>query len=145
MARRPLLLLLPLLATTCASQRSRIDALERRVAALEREDEAPPQAASGPARSTEVVADASRDADAQALAAIPEIGVESCDTYIEKYSRCVMTLPAKARSQLIEALSESAAAWKDAANGPVREKLSDACAAAIDSAAKATAPLGCEW
>ena len=74
------------------------------------------------------------------------IGVPECDRYIESYRRCIMSkVPPAARAQMIEAMDQSAEAWAEAANGPARDGLATACAAAYKAAADATSSMGCEF
>jgi len=77
----------------------------------------------------------------------PEIiGIAACDEYIEKFTRCIQAkVPEAARTQMMEAMKQSVAAWKEAAASPAKDALEPACKAALDAAKQATAAMGCEW
>jgi hypothetical protein len=75
-----------------------------------------------------------------------KIGVPECDEYIEKYMKCIEEkMPEAAREQTKQAMQQSVDAWKEAASGPGKDQLADACKAALDAAKKGTEALGCEW
>jgi hypothetical protein len=74
------------------------------------------------------------------------IGVPACDEYINRYVKCIEDkVPEAARSQMMDAMEQSAKAWKEAAQGPGADGLATACRAALDAAKQATASMGCEW
>ena len=90
---------------------------------------------------TAPVAPVSQDVDAAR-----RIGVSECDRYIESYTKCITTkVPAAARTQMLDALDQTIQAWAEAANGPARDGLAIACAAANKAAGEATASMGCEF
>jgi uncharacterized coiled-coil protein SlyX len=74
------------------------------------------------------------------------IGIPECDEYITKYTKCIADkVPEAARESMMDAMDQSKKAWKEAASGPARKQLGEACKAALEAAATATAAMGCEW
>jgi uncharacterized coiled-coil protein SlyX len=77
---------------------------------------------------------------------IVKSGVKACDEYLAKYMKCISSkVPAAARESMLDALVQSSKAWKEAAEGPAREGLENACKASFDAAKQATESMGCEW
>lgn len=73
------------------------------------------------------------------------IGVPQCDDYISQYVVCVKEhVPPEAKLQILSAIATSIAAWKEAA-AESGEKLAGTCEAALETARKATADMGCTW
>jgi hypothetical protein len=99
--------------------------------------------------------DAPAKADGEAKADAPaeggggggdKIGVEVCDDYIAKYSKCIEEkVPEAARQQMRDAVQQSIKVWKQAADGPAKDGLPTACNAALDAAKQATSTMGCTW
>ncbi len=84
--------------------------------------------------------------EVEASSEIVKSGVKACDDYIEKYTKCISSkVPEAARKSMLEAMAQSSKAWKEAAEGPAREGLENACKAAFDAAKQATEAMGCEW
>ncbi|MBX7084332.1 MAG: hypothetical protein K1X88_34315 [Nannocystaceae bacterium] len=76
----------------------------------------------------------------------PSVGVPECDEYITKYARCISDkLPESSRGAMLDAMKQAAEAWKEAAAGPAKDSLADACKAALDAARDATKAMGCVW
>lgn len=74
-----------------------------------------------------------------------EIGVPACDDYLRKYLACVASMPETARKPMMDAIETTADAWRDAAAGPARDAMAQACEAASEAAGKAFASMGCKW
>jgi hypothetical protein len=74
------------------------------------------------------------------------IGIPECDEYLTRYAKCIEDkLPEAAKSQMNDAMAQTAKAWQEAAAGPAKDGLGPACKAALDAAKQATASMGCEW
>ncbi|MEM6990612.1 MAG: hypothetical protein AAF721_08950 [Myxococcota bacterium] len=127
-----------------------VEALERRVAELERQ-EAPAQ----PSRDDELaelrlqvaaMADQLRSMHAalEDIGAIVPvvIGVRECDVYLARYERCIeRRIPEQHRETTRAALRTAADAWRKAAEAEInREALAAACMNATDAVAKS-----CGW
>lgn len=101
------------------------------------------------ARAGGEAAPVSPGAEARPAAAPPpdgKVGVAECDEYIEKYTECLMAkLPDKARPLMLDAMDQSARAWRDAAAGPAKDGVAATCRIAIEAAKQATASMGCSW
>ncbi|HET6584528.1 MAG TPA: hypothetical protein VFG69_13795 [Nannocystaceae bacterium] len=75
-----------------------------------------------------------------------KIGIAACDDYIAKYTQCIEdNVPEGARASMMEAMAQTAKLWKDAARGPAKASLAEACETARDAAAKETESMGCKW
>lgn len=78
--------------------------------------------------------------------ALASTGIAVCDEYIAKYIVCISDkVPDAARKPMMDALEESANAWREAAHSPARDGLETACRTAIDAARQATAGMGCSF
>jgi hypothetical protein len=74
------------------------------------------------------------------------VGVATCDEYLTKYHRCIQEhAPEAARQPMLDAMKQTAEAWREAARGPAGEGLDTACRAALDAVKQATSSMGCEW
>ena len=74
------------------------------------------------------------------------VGIPECDEYITKYKKCIEAkVPEAARESMMDAMDQSVKAWKEAASGPMRKNLGEACKAASEAAEAATEAMGCEW
>ena len=75
-----------------------------------------------------------------------KIGIPACDDYVAKYTKCIEdNVPEAARGSMMEAMAQTARLWKDAAKGPAKSSLAEACKTARDAAAEATESMGCKW
>jgi hypothetical protein len=74
------------------------------------------------------------------------IGVQACDDYIAKYSKCLDTkVPAEQKAQLQTSFDNLKQGWKTAAATPEgKTALASTCQQAIDTAKQSTAAFGCE-
>ncbi len=75
------------------------------------------------------------------------IGVASCDKWMEKYTACINSkVPEAGRAQMLDAMKQTADTWKQTASTPEgKSALEKACDQMIESTKQATASLGCEW
>jgi hypothetical protein len=80
-------------------------------------------------------------------AAVAEIGIPECDSYVRKYETCVQRhAPAGQRAQLQQALDQSRAAWRAAAAQPQGQAMLKTMCAQAEAAAKASmGAYGCQW
>jgi hypothetical protein len=75
-----------------------------------------------------------------------KIGFPECDEYVIKFGRCIDEhVPEAARPPMRDARDATIRAWLEAAQGPARDRLPTACAAALNAARMATNQMGCEW
>lgn len=85
-------------------------------------------------------------APASVLPKTLEVGVPECDEYLRKYLACIEEkMPAGTKTAMIEALESTSKAWREAATGPARTALGEACRQANEAAGKAFASMGCTW
>lgn len=75
------------------------------------------------------------------------IGVPECDTYISKYTSCIMDkVPEAGRDMMKSSLDQSLSAWKQAAATPEgKAGLAMACKTAMDAAKQSMGMYGCQW
>jgi hypothetical protein len=72
------------------------------------------------------------------------VGIPACDLYITRYGACIDHAPEAVRATLRQAFDQTLEAWMEAANGPARDALPQACAAAYDAAKATATSWGCE-
>jgi hypothetical protein len=95
---------------------------------------------------------ASGDAAAAETAAAPakptgkKVGVEACDSYLEKMARCIGKLSPESAEPMRAAMDDSRRAWQETAQtAEGRAALSDACKSALEAAQAAAKAMGCSW
>jgi hypothetical protein len=89
--------------------------------------------------------DLHRRAEAMASANPWQIGIRECDEFLADYARCIENFPEDVRAATMEALTHSVDAWREAAKGPAREAMPEACAQMREATQEATEAMGCAW
>jgi hypothetical protein len=79
--------------------------------------------------------------------AFAETGVPECDSFLKKYETCVNTkLPEASRKQMIDAMAQNTASWKDLAKTDSGKKaLAQGCTQADEQSKAGMTQFGCEW
>ena len=79
--------------------------------------------------------------------AFGKLGVAECDSFLEKYEKCVMTkFPEGSRKQAIDAMVQTTASWKDLAKTDSgKQALAQGCKQADEQTKQAMSQFGCEW
>jgi hypothetical protein len=91
--------------------------------------------------------DLHRRAEAMASAdARWRVGVPECDDFLGDYARCIdESFPEEAREAARQALTQSVDAWREAAKGPARDSIAEACIMVRESMQQASEVFGCVW
>lgn len=61
-----------------------------------------------------------------------EIGIAECDEFLTKVEKCYSNMPGDAAAAGKQGIDAMRTAWKDAAKGPAKDTLADACKQAME-------------
>ena len=86
---------------------------------------------------TEAPAEPAAEASPDSTAETAEIGVSECDSYLERMTACIEQMPEEAQVAARSGLTQSKAAWRQAAATEAgRTALAQSCKAALDALAQ---------